>query len=104
MHELFSGEEWTLRAKCRRAQDPDSFYVSGAEQNQAKRQCRGCKVRLQCLAFAIRTETLDNTHGVWGGTTERERRRLVKRAEKRDMSRLELAQTILDLVEEPDQH
>lgn len=49
---------------------------AGAEQNVAKRICRGCPVRNECLADA-----LDNRieFGVWGGMTERERRALLRR-------------------------
>jgi WhiB family transcriptional regulator, redox-sensing transcriptional regulator len=50
--------------------------VQGAEQNVAKRICRSCPVRYECLADA-----LDNRieFGVWGGMTERERRALLRR-------------------------
>ena len=50
--------------------------MQGAEQNVAKRICRGCPVRYECLADA-----LDNRieFGVWGGMTERERRALLRR-------------------------
>lgn len=68
-------EDWAPRAACR--QDaPDTLFVRGAEQNQAKQVCRACPVRTECLA-----EALDNQieWGVWGGMTERERRALIKR-------------------------
>ncbi|HEU4425242.1 MAG TPA: WhiB family transcriptional regulator [Pilimelia sp.] len=62
-------------AACRSG-DPDALFVQGAEQNMAKRICRGCPVRVECLADA-----LDNRieFGVWGGMTERERRALLRR-------------------------
>lgn len=68
-------EEWTRYAACRDV-DPDDLFVSGAAQHRAKRVCRDCPVRLQCLADA-----LDNRmeYGVWGGLTERERRALLRR-------------------------
>lgn len=52
------------------------MFVTGAEQNIAKRICRGCPVQRECLA-----EALDNRieFGVWGGMTERERRALLRR-------------------------
>jgi len=67
--------DWTASAACRRS-DPDALFVQGAEQNVAKRICRGCPVRYECLADA-----LDNRieFGVWGGMTERERRALLRR-------------------------
>src|SRR5689334_24970980 len=67
--------DWPSYAACRTS-DPDALFVQGAEQNIAKRICRGCPVRYECLADA-----LDNRieFGVWGGMTERERRALLRR-------------------------
>ncbi|MBO0870509.1 MAG: WhiB family transcriptional regulator [Micromonosporaceae bacterium] len=67
--------DWPSLAACRNG-DPDALFVQGAEQNVAKRVCRGCPVRYECLADA-----LDNRieFGVWGGMTERERRALLRR-------------------------
>jgi WhiB family redox-sensing transcriptional regulator len=67
--------DWPTFAACRNG-DPDALFVQGAEQNIAKRVCRGCSVRYECLADA-----LDNRieFGVWGGMTERERRALLRR-------------------------
>src|SRR5688572_29981065 len=67
--------DWPSQAACRTG-DPDALFVQGAEQNVAKRICRGCPVRYECLADA-----LDNRieFGVWGGMTERERRALLRR-------------------------
>ncbi|MVA76917.1 WhiB family transcriptional regulator [Auraticoccus sp. F435] len=64
---------WAALAKCRGTKD--SLFVEGAEQRKARTLCRGCPVRLECLA-----EALDNRieWGVWGGLTERERRQLLK--------------------------
>ncbi|HET8658697.1 MAG TPA: WhiB family transcriptional regulator [Micromonosporaceae bacterium] len=66
--------DWLSLAACR-DEDPDALFVKGAEQNVAKRICRGCPVRYECLADA-----LDNRieFGVWGGMTERERRALLR--------------------------
>ena len=56
--------DWSRLAACRDG-DPDALFVQGAEQNIAKRICRGCPVRYECLADA-----LDNRieFGVWGGS------------------------------------
>lgn len=56
--------------------DPDGFFVQGAEQHAVKLACGACPVRTECLADA-----LDNRvdFGVWGGMTERERRRMLRR-------------------------
>jgi len=67
--------DWASQAACREG-DPDALFVQGAEQNAAKKVCRGCPVRMECLADA-----LDNRieFGVWGGMTERERRALLRK-------------------------
>ncbi len=67
--------DWASAAACQSG-DPDALFVQGAEQNVAKRVCRTCPVRYECLADA-----LDNKieFGVWGGMTERERRALLRR-------------------------
>ncbi|MFD7966657.1 WhiB family transcriptional regulator [Streptomyces zaomyceticus] len=69
------GEDWIENAVCRAA-DAENLFVQGSAQNQAKAICSDCSVRTRCLAYA-----LDNRieHGIWGGTTERERRRLLRR-------------------------
>jgi WhiB family transcriptional regulator, redox-sensing transcriptional regulator len=74
--ELLSGLEdrgWLARAKCMGV-DPDLFFPErGASTREAKEVCRGCVVRDDCLEYA-----LDNGEkfGIWGGMSERERRRL----------------------------
>lgn len=67
--------DWPALAICQDG-DPEALFVQGAEQNIAKRICRSCPVRYECLADA-----LDNRieFGVWGGMTERERRALLRR-------------------------
>lgn len=58
--------------------DPDLFFPElGESPEPAKRLCRGCPVRLQCLDYALRHR---ERHGVWGGTTEYERRGMRARA------------------------
>ena len=55
---------------------PSLFFPSdGVGVDTARRVCDGCPVKDQCLEYA-----LDNRidHGVWGGTSERERRRILK--------------------------
>ena len=66
---------WMRWASCAEV-DPDMFFpelgdAAGAE--QAKSVCRRCPVRERCLAYA-----LDNNeeHGIWGGLSMQERRRL----------------------------
>ncbi len=66
---------WAERGACRDA-DPDSLFVPGAAQHRAKRICRDCPVRLDCLAEALNNRI---EFGVWGGLTERERRVVLAR-------------------------
>ncbi len=65
---------WVSKALCRSA-DPDELFVRGAAQRKATGICRNCPVIADCLADA-----LDNhmEFGVWGGTTERQRRALLR--------------------------
>ncbi|AXK47251.1 WhiB family transcriptional regulator [Brachybacterium saurashtrense] len=65
---------WATRGACV-TMEPDGFFVQGAEQHAVKVACGACPVRTECLADA-----LDNRvdFGVWGGMTERERRRLLR--------------------------
>ena len=65
---------WIANALCSSA-DPDELFVTGAAQRRAALLCRECTVVAECLADA-----LDNRveFGVWGGMTERQRRKLIK--------------------------
>lgn len=54
--------------------DPDAFYPEkGAHNTDAKRVCKGCPVVEQCLEYALAN---DERFGIWGGLSERERRKL----------------------------
>jgi WhiB family redox-sensing transcriptional regulator len=67
---------WRQRAACRGV-DPDIFYpVSDEEAEDAKAICAICPVRQACLEWAL---TRRESDGVWGGATERERRRIIRR-------------------------
>ena len=67
---------WQSRANCMGV-DPDLFFPErGASTREAKEVCRGCVVREDCLDYAIRN---GEKFGIWGGMSERERRR-VRRA------------------------
>ena len=69
-------ETWRVRAACSTV-DPDLFFpvgVTGPAVGQiaaAKAVCAGCSVRDECLDFAI---TTNQEYGIWGGTSEEERR------------------------------
>lgn len=67
-------QTWAARAACATA-PPDSLFVRGAAQREARVRCFACPVRMECLADALESRT---TFGVWGGLTERERRALLR--------------------------
>lgn len=70
---------WRQRAACRGV-DPDIFYPSADEEaEEAKSICRVCPVREPCLEYALLNRERD---GVWGGATERERRRIIRQRRK----------------------
>ncbi len=54
--------------------DPDLFFPErGASTREAKEVCRGCVVREDCLEYAL---VNGEKFGIWGGMSERERRRI----------------------------
>jgi WhiB family transcriptional regulator, redox-sensing transcriptional regulator len=64
---------WQEYANCLGV-DPDLFFPErGASTREAKEVCRGCVVRNECLEYALRHA---EKFGIWGGMSERERRRL----------------------------
>ena len=66
-------EEWRLDALCAET-DPEAFFPDkGGSTREAKRVCAGCPVRAECLEFALAS---DERFGIWGGLSERERRRV----------------------------
>ena len=70
---------WRQHAACRGA-DPDTFYpATDEEAEEAKAVCATCPVRQACLEYALANRERD---GVWGGLTERERRRLIRQRRK----------------------
>lgn len=65
--------DWHDRANCLGV-DPDLFFPErGASTREAKEVCRGCEVRHDCLEFALQN---GEKFGIWGGLSERERRRI----------------------------
>lgn len=64
---------WQDGANCAGA-DPDLFFPErGASTRTAKSICRECSVQTQCLEFAI---VSSEKFGIWGGMSERERRKI----------------------------
>lgn len=68
-----STETWKDDAICAQT-DPELFFPEkGGSTRDAKSVCLGCEVRAQCLQTALRD---DERFGIWGGYSERERRRI----------------------------
>ena len=86
MHELYvidgmldEGEaedgalSWQERSLCAQT-DPEAFFPEkGGSTREAKKVCVGCEVRSECLEYALAN---DERFGIWGGLSERERRRV----------------------------
>ncbi len=69
--------EWQERALCAQT-DPEAFFPEkGGSTREAKRVCMSCEVRVECLEYALEN---DERFGIWGGLSERERRRVKKQA------------------------
>lgn len=68
---------WQERALCAQT-DPEAFFPEkGGSTREAKRVCLSCDVRSECLEYAL---AHDERFGIWGGLSERERRRLKRRS------------------------
>jgi WhiB family transcriptional regulator, redox-sensing transcriptional regulator len=78
---------WQRYANCLGV-DPDLFFPErGASTREAKEVCRGCVVRESCLEYALSN---GEKFGIWGGMSERERRRIRR---QRALARAEQAGT-----------
>ena len=79
-------DEWRRNAACRDT-DPDLFFPIGTtgpaiEQiESAKAVCRSCDAQTLCLEYALAT---NQDSGIWGGTSEDERRKLRKQYNARN--------------------
>ena len=64
---------WQADALCAQT-DPEAFFPEkGGSTRDAKRVCEACPVQAECLDYAM---SKDEKFGIWGGLSERERRRL----------------------------
>ncbi|WP_313770441.1 WhiB family transcriptional regulator [Corynebacterium anserum] len=69
-------QDWQEQALCAQT-DPEAFFPEkGGSTREAKRICQACGVRDECLEYALAN---DERFGIWGGLSERERRKLKKR-------------------------
>jgi len=68
---------WQSDSLCAQT-DPEAFFPEkGGSTRDAKKICSSCEVRTLCLEYALQN---DERFGIWGGLSERERRKLRKRA------------------------
>ena len=68
---------WQDKALCAQT-DPEAFFPEkGGSTREAKRICVSCEVKQECLEYALMQ---DERFGIWGGLSERERRRLKRKA------------------------
>jgi WhiB family redox-sensing transcriptional regulator len=75
---------WRMNAACT-GKNPELWFPERSNSliaQQAKKECAACPVRATCLAWAIETEV---EFGVWGGTTEADRRRMGIRAPRKSI-------------------
>jgi WhiB family transcriptional regulator, redox-sensing transcriptional regulator len=85
-----TSSSWWSQAACQSA-DPELFFpisaldASAPDIARAKAICSRCGVRPQCLAHAMESGPLQ---GIWGGTTEDDRRRLRGRATRAKRRRM----------------
>ncbi|MEO7803626.1 MAG: WhiB family transcriptional regulator [Actinomycetota bacterium] len=67
------GLSWQGKARCNEV-DPEIFFPErGGSSKAARTVCNDCSVRLECLRYALANR---EQFGIWGGTSERERRKL----------------------------
>jgi len=67
---------WMLHARCRGVSPAEFFPSDGLGVEAAQRVCAGCSVSAECLEYALEHRI---EHGVWGGISERGRRRMLRR-------------------------
>lgn len=68
--------EWQERASCPQT-DPEAFFPEkGGSTREAKRICSRCEVKAECEEYAL---TSNQRFGIWGGLSERERRKRLRR-------------------------
>lgn len=68
--------EWMAEGSCREVSPATFFPSDGVGVEAARKICATCPMKSPCLEYALR-HRID--HGVWGGASERERRRILRR-------------------------
>lgn len=72
---------WQESAQCKNYPPAAFFPSDGVGVDAARKICETCVVKDPCLEFALENRI---EHGVWGGTSERERRRILKRRRQQE--------------------
>jgi WhiB family redox-sensing transcriptional regulator len=73
--------QWRDRAACL-GKDLELFFAPKGRNDliqQALGICDGCPVKRQCLGFELTHSSYEDDHGVFGGTTEKDRKALRRR-------------------------
>ena len=79
-NKLLQPVDWQANARCAEV-DPEIFFPErGGSSKAARAVCAQCEVRDKCLEYALNNK---EQFGIWGGTSERERRRLRKERARR---------------------
>jgi WhiB family redox-sensing transcriptional regulator len=79
-NKLLQPLEWQTHARCAEVEPEIFFPERGGSSKAARMVCAQCSVRLECLEYALNNK---EQFGIWGGTSERERRRLRKERARR---------------------
>lgn len=69
--------EWMSHGLCGEVGGDDWFPEKGGSTREAKKVCRSCLVRPDCLTYALEN---DERFGIWGGLSELERRHFKREA------------------------
>jgi WhiB family redox-sensing transcriptional regulator len=70
----FINQPWANQALCAQTDHPEAFFPDkGGSTREAKAVCAACFVQAECLDWAL---TTNERFGIWGGLSERERRKL----------------------------
>lgn len=73
MTSIWRDTTWMEQGRCREVSPETMFPPDGAGVEIARKICAGCSLQARCLEYAL-VNRID--HGVWGGTSERERQRI----------------------------
>jgi WhiB family transcriptional regulator, redox-sensing transcriptional regulator len=76
--------EWMAQGLCAEKHPSIFFPSDGVGVEKARKICNECPMPTHCLEYALRNRI---DHGVWGGTSERQRRRILKERRVKALAR-----------------